>query len=247
MSLKTGNDEVQSIQNQLNSLKLNPYREVKVINDEGEGGEAAATVPMADNSSSTTNVLRAKDISGQLSDIELSQTRVDQVQTGAQSTVEAMRTAGNYQQGYESSTANLQQQQQQPMTHFSAQYQLTSENIHQQQMQQHQQMHQQQQQQQQMMMNMGQQFMYAMQRSVNQVINAPHFGFEWVKPDYYFDPINEDVKPIINSQYQIKPPSDDDTESSVNSVVSDSDVLELYNALEEFSNKEGVNLQQLQS
>lgn len=35
---------------------------------------------------------------------------------------------------------------------------------------------------------MAMQFMNAMQRSVNQVANQPHFGFEWVKPDFQFDP-----------------------------------------------------------
>ena len=83
LSLFAGNDEVQSIQNQLNSLKLNPYREVKVVND---GEEASAppgsALPVADSSNSN-NVLRAKDISGQLSDIELSQTRVIDQAAGA--------------------------------------------------------------------------------------------------------------------------------------------------------------------
>ncbi len=219
-----GNDEVQSIQNQLNSLKLNPYRELKVVND-GEEEEAAA-LPVANSSS----ILRAKDISGQLSDIELSQTRVGPSLAVADSGA-AMTTTENYPLQLESSL-NHQQLHQQPMPHYSGPYPVNSENL-------------QQQQQQQMMMNMGQQFMYAMQRSVNQVINAPHFGFEWVKPDYYFDPMSEDVKPLINSSYQINPPSDDTTKSSVNSIVSESDVMELYNALEEFSNKE--HLQQFQS
>ena len=219
-----GNDEVQSIQNQLNSLKLNPYRELKVVND-GEEEEAAA-LPVADCSSNSSSILRAKDISGQLSDIELSQTRVGPSLAVADS-ASAMRTTENYSSQYESSL-NHQQLHQQPMPHYSGPYPVNSENL------------QQQQQQQQMMMNMGQQFMYAMQRSVNQVINAPHFGFEWVKPDYYFDPMSEDVKPVINSSYQINPPSDDSTESSANSVVSESDVMELYNALEEFTNKEEV-------
>ena len=139
----SGNDEVHSIQNQLNSLKLNPYREVKLVN---EGGEDA-----------TSHVTAISD--------------------------------------------ELLKQQRRMVE-----------------------------------MNMGQQFMYAMQKSVSQVINAPHFGFEWVKPDYYFDPIDEDVKPVISSPYHIN--KDDDTESSVNSVVSDSEIRELYNALEEFTNKE---------
>ena len=31
------------------------------------------------------------------------------------------------------------------------------------------------------------QFMQAVHQSVDQVANAPHFGFEWIKPDYQFD------------------------------------------------------------
>ena len=92
----SGNDEVHSIQNQLISLKLNPYREEKLVN---EGGEDA-TLPVTA-------------ISDEL----------------------------------------LKQQRQM------------------------------------VEMNMGQQCMYAMQHSVSQVVNVPHFGFEWVKPDYYFNPI----------------------------------------------------------
>lgn len=37
------------------------------------------------------------------------------------------------------------------------------------------------------MSDMGMQFMRAMHMSVTQVIDEPHFGFEWVKPDYQFD------------------------------------------------------------
>lgn len=40
-------------------------------------------------------------------------------------------------------------------------------------------------------MDQAMQFMQAMHQSVNQVANAPHFGFEWVKPDYQFDPMTE--------------------------------------------------------
>jgi len=32
------------------------------------------------------------------------------------------------------------------------------------------------------------QFMQAMEKSVSQVTNVPHFGFDWVTPDYQFDP-----------------------------------------------------------
>ena len=37
------------------------------------------------------------------------------------------------------------------------------------------------------MSDMGMQFMQAMHQSVSQVVDQPHFGFEWVKPDYHFD------------------------------------------------------------
>ena len=223
--LCAGNDEVHSIQSQLHGLKLNPYHEMKLFYEGREDAAADPQVPaITDNSS---DVLRAKDISGQLSDIELSQSIVGPSYAQYQSSI-------NYQQ--QQFLHQQQQQQQQMMANgLPGQFQ----NAHSENFQQQQQFHhlqQQQQQQQQMMMNMGQQFMYAMQKSVSQVINAPHFGFEWVKPDYYFDPIDEDVKPVISSPYHIN--KDDDTESSVNSVVSDSEIRELYNALEEFTNKE---------
>lgn len=40
---------------------------------------------------------------------------------------------------------------------------------------------------------MAMQFMQVMHQSVHQVISAPHFGFEWVKPDYHFElPADDD-------------------------------------------------------
>jgi hypothetical protein len=42
------------------------------------------------------------------------------------------------------------------------------------------------------MANMALQFMQAIQQSVNQVVNVPDFGFDWVKPDYQFDLMADD-------------------------------------------------------
>ena len=42
------------------------------------------------------------------------------------------------------------------------------------------------------MASMALQFMQAVQNSVQQVVQVPYFGFEWVKPDYQFDPLAND-------------------------------------------------------
>ena len=49
--------------------------------------------------------------------------------------------------------------------------------------------------------NMALQFMQAMQQSISQVIDIPFFGYEQVKPDYQFDPIvDDDVFDTLNPQ-----------------------------------------------
>ena len=98
--------------------------------------------------------------------------------------------------------------------------------------------------------NMNLQFMYAMQKSVTQVINAPHFGFEWVKPDYRIDEaiIASVSIPGINGD-------DDDDEEEEDLSSSDEPVLlkaeqltqhemqDLFHQLEEFvSTVDGNNV-----
>ena len=86
-------------------------------------------------------------------------------------------------------------------------------------------------------MNMAMQFMQAMQRSVTQVVNSPHFGFEWVKPDYQFDPetafSTENVGLASNSTNK----GIDLTSNSggVPSTLTDGEVSELFNVLEEYT------------
>ncbi len=53
--------------------------------------------------------------------------------------------------------------------------------------------------------NMALQFMQAMQQSVDQVINTPYFGFEFVKPDYQFDPIVDEDLPVNSTTTPIQP------------------------------------------
>lgn len=52
---------------------------------------------------------------------------------------------------------------------------------------------------------MGMQFMRAMHQSVSQVVDKPHFGFEWVQPDYRFDGFEDVLKEFTDSQ--APPPS----------------------------------------
>ena len=53
------------------------------------------------------------------------------------------------------------------------------------------------------MANMALQFMQAIQQSVNQVVNVPDFGFDWVKPDYQFDPmVDEDLVDALTAKTQ---------------------------------------------
>ncbi len=45
--------------------------------------------------------------------------------------------------------------------------------------------------------------MQAIQQSVNQVVNVPDFGFDWVKPDYQFDPMtDDDLVDALNAKTQ---------------------------------------------
>lgn len=47
---------------------------------------------------------------------------------------------------------------------------------------------------------MSMQLMRAMHQSVSQVLDQPHFGFEWVEPDYRFDGFGdaEDLGEVLN-------------------------------------------------
>ena len=90
--------------------------------------------------------------------------------------------------------------------------------------------------------NMSLQFMFAMQKSVSQVINAPHFGFEWVKPNYQMDP--NGVDDGIMSSVSILGTDDDDDSSATSSPdntsiikveqLTPNDLQDLYQELEEY-------------
>ena len=48
--------------------------------------------------------------------------------------------------------------------------------------------------------NMGAQFMKVMQQSISQVLNVPHFGYEWVTPDYVFNSEANGHPPVLQEQ-----------------------------------------------
>lgn len=154
-SLWPDHDEVASIQYQMQSLKLNPYNELKVV---PEGNAAPVTMPPVPAH-----------------------------------------------QACESSAATTVPQNHDHQAHHH-------------------------QQQSAMMSSMAYQFMQAMQKSVNQVVSAPHFGYEWVTPDYEFDPV------------MILDPSGPDTLATASAGVVEEPpkaltpgvMKELYDALEEY-------------
>lgn len=249
-----------SIQNQLNSLKLNPYPELKVIPDDNE-----ACAPLENtNQPSYTNcpTLNAKEISSCLSDVELAGSSsasayqpVLPVSTHSSYTQRQLGPEAYQQQGCQTGQMNgynaqqlqtpfLAQQQmappqqppasqgyQQPPTSQGYQqpptsqgYQQTSTSLGYQQPP----------------MNMALQFMQAMQQSVSQVVNAPHFGYEWVKPDYQFDPATAFAE---NRQGKVDPvmKSSPLMNNSESPPLTERDIEELYDALDEFTGKELVD------
>jgi len=96
--------------------------------------------------------------------------------------------------------------------------------------------------------NMSLQFMYAMQKSVSQVINAPHFGFDWVKPNYQMDTNGVDDGIMSSVSF---PGTDDDDDSSATSSPDDTSIIkveqlttndlrDLYQELEEYVSHVGA-------
>lgn len=71
--------------------------------------------------------------------------------------------------------------------------------------------------------NMALQFMQAMQQSVDQVINTPYFGFEFVKPDYQFEPIADEDFPVSSTMTPIQPVANLLSPESKSSVSQDSE------------------------
>lgn len=209
-----------SIQNQLNSMKLNPYPELKVIPDDNETTEVAAAPVKVDScnqqqytngyQASVSPTLNAKEISSCLSEVELVNSAV------------ASPPSAPYQQQDPSTFLRYQNGD---MSGISAQQMRLLAQQH---------MGQQQNGQQQ---NMALQFMHAMQQSVSQVANAPHFGFEWVKPDYQFDPA---VAFADSSSCDMSLKASVLTSSSDSSSppLTERDMEDLYVALEDFDSKQ---------
>ncbi|KAK4018470.1 hypothetical protein OUZ56_000521 [Daphnia magna] len=287
-NLRLGNDEVSSIQNQLNTLKLNPYPELKVIHD---GNEASAPVENTYHPPySNSPTLNAKEISNCLSDVELAGTSSAESSSYQQAPVLPVSTHSSYterqleQQAYQQQgcqtgqthgynaqqlqTQFLAQQQmappQQPPTSQAYQQPPTSQGYQQQPTSQGYQQpptsqgyqqpptsqgYQQpptSQRYQQAPMNMALQFMQAMQQSVSQVVNAPHFGYEWVKPDYQFDPATafaeigpSKIDPVLKAATLMN--------SSQSPPLTERDIDDLYDAIDELTGKDVVEERILQT
>lgn len=247
-------------------MKLNPYPEMKVINESNEASSQSNVnqtnnsdnYPKEDSSSST---ISAKEISSCLSEVELASASTTASYPPPEATVPTSSgytpplqpeiagprsgpTYGNYQNG-QMNAGQLQQMQylaqhQMPLQSQSAS-QLSSQMYGQQQ--------------QTSGMNVAMQFMQSMQQSVSQVVNAPHFGFEWVKPDYQFDPMTEFVDSELTGQENVKeqqPTNDVSIKSSVIQQLSSSsssgsqqsltepDMDEIYEVYEGFGDRTGV-------
>lgn len=94
--------------------------------------------------------------------------------------------------------------------------------------------------------NMAMQFMQAMQQSVSQVANAPHFGYEWVKPNYQFDPLStfydgeqslsDKTMPLLKSSPVSESPP-----------LTDRELDELYEVIDEYTDKDLVQGRILQA
>lgn len=256
--LLSGNDEVSSIQNQLNSLKLNPYPELKVVN---EGNETLPTNAANQQSSSPSfddgpsSTLNAKEISNCLSDVELvgsssSESSTYQQLPHASASYPQRKqpqldTATVYQQQQlcqNGETVGFNAQQQQLQQHQSQQFlaQSQQQSIHPQDFQNGiNQQHDMQQ-----PTNMAIQFMQAMQQSVSQVANAPHFGYEWVKPNYQFDPLTTflDSEPSVNDKPLLKGSTLSETRP-----LTERDMNELYEVLDEYTGKDMIEERILQA
>ncbi len=201
--------------------------------------------PRDENEATATSssTLNAKEISNCLSDVEL-----------ATSAASSSSSPSSYQQPSPVAAAYTQQQQLDPSPVRAYRYQqdtetngLSAQQLQQMQfLAQHQMppMGQQSRQgfgtEQPAMMNVALQFMQAMQQSVQQVANTPHFGFEWVKPDYQFDPVSAFAE---SNQAELK--NDIQMKTSPVTVQSppltDRDMEELFDVLQEYGGKEIVN------
>ena len=263
MFVLSGNDEVSSIQSQLNSLKLNPYPELKVVHDGNETalGIADQQQPPFNDESSNSSTLNAKEISNRLSHVELVGSSMggsltyqqqphappflpsaDAYAQRQQPEMDAAATAYQSQQRCQNGRANgfnVQQLQQHQAQQFLAQSQQQIPTIHPINPQEYQNgMNQ--------PTNMAMQFMQVMQQSVSQVANAPHFGYEWVKPNYQFDPLttfydaeqsqSDKAMPLLKGSPMSESPS-----------LTDRELDELYEVIDEYTGKDLVEERILQA
>ena len=234
LSLFTGSNEVSSIQHQLQHLKINPYPECKVIPDDSNISAEPSSIhgcsvahhpagTSCDNNytdGSTPSVAQQHIVHPQ--QYQRSQT---------ESYVSADRSVPPINHYQSTDTSQIQVQEQ--LTHQMIGQGMTSSTvpssyptIDTNQVQQHQQfvtghtipnnqigdLGQSTQQHPATSANMTMQFMMAVQKTVSQVVNAPSFGFEWVKPDYQFDEIDDQLLEAITSSTPIQRTSSSETD-----------------------------------
>ena len=159
--LLTEKDEISSIQQQLSELKLNPYPEMKVVCDESDPAPAG---PCAFSSSQDFNSVRH----GQDEALPSPYHQHQQYYQGLQ-------------EQPEHAAIQLEGHPPNPVSHadlVGADFYHDTDRY----TQQHQESLSDE-----MEMKMAIQFMMAMQKSVQQVVNTRHFGFEWVTPNYSFE------------------------------------------------------------
>ncbi|KAK4018467.1 hypothetical protein OUZ56_000518 [Daphnia magna] len=219
-NLQLGNDEISSIQHQLQHLKINPYPECKVIPEDVGVPVMAAVDPSNPVHSSFPVTDAAQSYYAPTSDAAIPRTYTSDCRTEQDACGSSylplhhfppvQHQQHHYAPSYPSGAAQSNEPyvNRQPTSLSSSSYPSSSCCVEgnttgvptgqqdpyraYQQQQQQQQPQQQQQQPPPQMANMALQFMQAIQQSVNQVVNVPDFGFDWVKPDYQFDPMVDD-------------------------------------------------------
>jgi len=214
-----GRDEVSSIQHQMQQLKLNPYPELPVVPDEFKSVNSGFDAP---GSSSSRGCYEANNPSQQASSTHQFESSSVRISAPAAQNWSAASNTGKFPlqliQQQESCAIGDQQQQQhyhhqQHHHHLQQQQNLASGD-----------------QQQQQAAQMAYQFMQIMEKSVNQIVNVPHFGLEWVTPDYQFDPLS----PIIVERCPV-PPEQKVVVEEPPKALTPHTMKELFDALEEFS------------
>jgi len=199
ISIYSGRDEVSSIQHQMQQLKLNPYPELPVVPDESKSVNSEFDAP---GSSSPSGCYETKNPSSSMG--------CQQASSSHQFESSSVRISAAAAQNWSAASNNYAdygkfQPHQQQQSWASGD------------------------QQQQQAAQMAYQFMQIMEKSVNQIVSVPHFGFEWVTPDYQFDALS----PIVDG-HQV-PPEQEGVVEEPPKALTPHTMKELFDALEEYS------------